>query len=59
MTPATRDLVLLVTAAVGVLVFARYYVLAVLDADRPLARAAAVAFFVSAVAAIFLARSLV
>lgn len=59
MSPGTRDLALLATAVVGVLVFARYYVLAVLDSDRPLARAAAVAFFVSAVAAIVLARAIV
>lgn len=59
MSSGTWDLILLAVASLGVLAFARYYVLAVLDEDKPLARAAAVAFVVSGItAAVLLVRVL-
>ena len=59
MSPGTRDLVLFVVTLVTALGCARYYVVAVLDEDRPLSRAAALGVFVFGLAAaIFLVRVL-
>ena len=53
MSAGTRDLVLFLVTLVTTLGCARYYVLAVLDGDRPLSRAAAVGFVVFCLATIF------
>ena len=47
----TRDLLLFLVTLLAALGCARYYVMAVLEGDRWLSRAAAVAFFVFSVAA--------
>jgi len=46
------DIVFIVVALFGALGCARYYVVAVLDKDRPLSRSAAVGFFVFTIAAV-------
>jgi hypothetical protein len=48
----TWDLLFVGTAIIGALGSARYYVLAVLDKDRPLSRSAAAGFFVFTIAAV-------
>lgn len=53
----TRDLVLFVVTLLTALGCARYYVVAVLDGDKPLSRAAAVGLVVfGAAAVVFLVR---
>ncbi len=46
------DLVFVVGAVLGALIAARYYVVGVIDRDRPLARSAAAMFFVFTIAAV-------
>lgn len=53
MSAGTRDLILFLVTLVTTLGCARYYVLAVLDGDRPLSRAAALGAFVFGLATIF------
>ena len=52
MDASTRDLVLFAVTLLTALGCARYYVVAVLDGDRPLARAAAVGLIVFGLAAV-------
>ena len=59
MSAATRELVLLAVTLLSALGCAWYYVMAVLDGDRTLSRAAAVAFLLFGVCSvIFLVRLL-
>ena len=53
MSAGTRDLILFIVTLLTTLGCARFYVLAVLDGDRPLSRAAALGVVVFGVAAVF------
>jgi hypothetical protein len=48
----TWDVLFVGTAIIAALACARYYVVAVLDKDRPLSRSAAAGFFVFTIAAV-------
>jgi membrane protein YdbS with pleckstrin-like domain len=52
MSPRAWDIIFVTAAVVCALVSARYYVVGVLDKDRPLSRWAAAAFAVFSVAAV-------